>query len=350
MKKIYFGIIFAGIVFMGLLIDFFVISGFYENVSKIDANTESATNVYLNSSFLNPDIKIINEIKPTKKLEFKVGDEIRYKEESISVPAIQEGRKYEIKDYVEETIAKMINGFGGYQRSIRDIVFRVDEIYLSEGVKIYKVNVFYKDAYSSWRDTETYLIDENGNIISCNVTYTEGRQRPYTDNLLNMTMERYNIESNFLGRSSFGPYSNYMSKLNESFSWTQTVRREMRLNMNVSEDLFNIENKNTGKNITLKHCSDDEITTKYEVVGIENINGKKCFKVNCIETVKNFGCENISTSLSWNTVVLETGRMLKHFQKNEKMVATLWIDYEKRILVKAEEVNDGGRYELRLIG
>ncbi len=140
----------------------------------------------------------------------------------------------------------------------------------------------------------------------------------------NYSLEEADIYSNILSRTPSW-YSKWMSALDEKFSWIQLVRRNMSLNMNGT-----MISKNTLKNITLMHCSDDEIITKYKVVDVESINGRKCFKVYVLSTHKKYAkCKEFLEDFYKHNNTLMIGEQFNNIS------GVLWIDYNKRILVNA---------------
>lgn len=141
----------------------------------------------------------------------------------------------------------------------------------------------------------------------------------------NYSLEEADIYSNILGRTPLW-YSKWMSALDEKFSWIQLVRRNMSLNMNGT-----MISKNAIENITLLHCSDDEIITKYKVVDVESINERKCFKVYVLSTHKEYArCkEFLENFYKYNNILIIGGWEFNNIS------GVLWIDYSKRILVNA---------------
>lgn len=328
------------------IIGFYTTLGMYERATQTDFNVTSLTKAHLSGNFFEPSIDIIDEIKPTKKIEFKLGDEITYEGDYFSVPAISDGRKYEVKDYMYETIARITGKFQGYEKHSFKIIYKIKEIE-TRGMATYKIESikkFLEPPYYTISEIDT--IAENGDIINTTQILPEDEITYKIRDLLNKG-RIHNLTSNFIGGTLFFMFSHVTCALNESFSWMQIVRREM--NLNTTLQIKNTENnKTSAENVTLKHCSDDEVITKYKVVGIENINGRKCFKVIATETIKKYGCENFTLARG---IDLEQPLMMLVGEnpENKKIVATFWIDAEKRILVKAEAITTYGRYEIRLI-
>lgn len=153
----------------------------------------------------------------------------------------------------------------------------------------------------------------------------------------NYSLEEADIYSNILSRTPSW-YSKWMSALDEKFSWIQLVRRNMSLNMNGT-----MISKNTLKNITLLHCSDDEIITKYKVVDVESINGRKCFKVYVLSTHKEYAkCKEFLEDFYKHNNTLMIGEQFNNIS------GVLWIDYNKRILVNAIFFNEERRKIIKM--
>ncbi len=272
-------------------------------------NTASITNVSMDGNFLYPSIEIkgyFPELLKTPSLNSK--DVYNYRITETYVGAKEDKfinfikffmaefvpqREWKWKVEIEDANNEIIEGHeeSGYEFPCKPITkFRIDK--------------------------EQGRIKES--IMNPECIY----ERLYPDK--NYSLEEGNIYSNILGRTPSW-YSKWMSALDEKFSWIQLVRRNMSLNINGT-----MISKNILKNITLLHCSDDEITTKYKVVDVESINGIKCFKVYVFSAHKEYTkCKEFLEDFNKHNDTLMISPQFNNIS------GVLWIDYDKRILVKA---------------
>jgi len=288
-------------------------SGFYNDLNSMEFDTDYVTNVSMNGNFLYPNITMEGGLlEPTKPLTFNDGETYNYK---ITVTDI---------------------------RSVDNKFMSFIEIILSEFTGVHKKE-WEKTVHIDGQDGE--VIEGHTkplNLYGCEIKFWLNKKEGLIMNtsILNpecigtevypvkkFSLEERNIYSNILDleRGAAVPvwYFQWMSALNDNFSWSQVIRRNLTLNT-----IGVMISKNTSKNVTVMHCSNDEITTRYKVDGIENVNGRKCFKVYAFTSIKDYGkCNDIMRNI--NKEIVTTNWAVGNSS------GVFWIDYDKRIIVKA---------------
>ncbi|MFN3528144.1 MAG: hypothetical protein ACK4YO_03485 [Candidatus Altarchaeaceae archaeon] len=302
------GIFAVLIIFISL--EYFKFSEFYD--IKLSDNYV-ITNVWMTGNFLYPNITIENPLKPSKTLKIENKEYIY----TVKETDIYEDNK--LKGFIQFILLELgllNNEREGYKIKINETN--------GEFIKASK-----KFSYNIKCNPVTeFLLNKNSGLIDAKILTQEGCTMEETYYSLiypekNYTLEERSVYDNALGRYP-NWYSQWMSALDEKFSWKQTVRRNMSLNVSGIE----IYNKSSIKNITILHCSDDEIITIYNVKGIENLDGVKCFKVFAISEHKEYDrCKNFQKNYNENTTMIT--------RSFHNISAILWIDYDERILVKA---------------
>jgi len=291
---------------------------FQKEIAKNDFETEHTTYIYMSGNFLYPNITIKGDIlNASKELNFTEKEKFVY-----SVIWIKLNSNDTLGMFKDILIGKYIGIGKTESKRIVEIEEKNNEI---------KVTKWRMDKDNKEYLSETLWINKKGIIVNTSNNDIFGKK---------LSQEELNIRSNML--QIVEDYGQWMSALSNNFSWTYVVERNMRLNTSQIESYNNLTH-----NITYIYCSDDKIITKYKVVGIEKVNGRKCFKVHVTTSYEdNKGCNDVKNYIqsSWKleNISYAGGILEGGFRWN--ISGTLWVDYDKRILVKAI-VFDNGKKE-----
>lgn len=314
------------------LVGFFNIVDFYKSMQK-DFATESITTSYANGNFLFPEIHTYNDLTSTKELNLDVNERLVYK---ITITHLSSDLNSE-KRYLEIFLSKIF-GFGK-REVLREEYFvkRIDgdiiELELNADCR-------HTDKHKQ-RNYKLLLNKSSGKIVNVSEIFIECPADYQLIPEKEKNNKELNIYSNFLGVRFLYMYSPWMSLLNENFSWTQILKRNMTLNTTGIVIIYKNKSSNISSNKTILHCSSDEIITKYNVLGTDYVKGRKCFKIKAVMYTKGiWEClKAINLSDNRTTFIDILGIYLPGTETSQgirKRSAILWVDYDKRILLKSE--------------
>lgn len=323
MKKVHIIIILVAIViFVSVILATILINtNEFTPVSSLNhtGETKYETNITISGDFftkgvLNPDIT-------------RAGDQLNY-----TIPNLNIGEEYvyEFKSYSHPS-----------SDSYGDIMPFLISILTEDKYKI-NSNLFVENL-DKQNGTKTYLLKETdiftygGSVFHSNYSISKegiiltSETKINLDSTLNITQIERNAELNALREKAYTPvlYSPWMSVIDENFSWKQTLNFRLTFapSLGTLEIIHYPMRDSTYKYGTKGIKLNQKIITQYEVQGIETINGRRCFKVIASEDSKiDYSPSDEEQYSTW--------------MQDESRTGILWIDYEKRILVKKILIDD----------